>query len=56
MRRFMVPRHVEVSTCPLPRTPTEKIAKAGPRRRGPAAETWDAELDDRVGARGPARR
>lgn len=53
--KFMVPRYVEVSTSPLPRTPTEKIAKTDLRRRGLTARTWDAELDGHVGARGPVR-
>lgn len=41
--KFMVPRYVDVVGEPLPRTPTEKIAKPDLRRRGLTPTTWDAE-------------
>lgn len=41
--RFMVPRYLDITTEPLPRTPTEKISKTDLRERGLSASTWDAE-------------
>lgn len=39
--RHMVPRYVEVTDEPLPRTPTEKVARNVLRQRGVTAETFD---------------
>ncbi|MDX8533991.1 AMP-binding protein [Mesorhizobium sp. VK25A] len=39
--RHMVPRYIEVTDTPLPRTPTEKIARTMLRQRGVGAATFD---------------
>jgi crotonobetaine/carnitine-CoA ligase len=39
--RHMVPRYVEIADTPLPRTPTEKIARNILRERGVSAATFD---------------
>ena len=44
MPRHMVPRYVEVWDRPLPRTPSEKVAKRDLRERGLSPGTWDREL------------
>jgi carnitine-CoA ligase len=41
--RHMVPRYIEFSDGPLPRTPTEKIAKVQLRARGINKQTWDSD-------------
>lgn len=43
MPRHMVPRYVELRDEPLPRTPSEKIAKEPLREAGVTAATWDRE-------------
>lgn len=39
--RHMVPRYVEITDDPLPRTPTEKVARNALRQRGLTPETFD---------------
>lgn len=39
--RHMVPRYIEIADTPLPRTPTEKIARNVLRQRGVSAATFD---------------
>ncbi len=39
--RHMVPRYVEITDEPLPRTPTEKIARASLKERGVSQATFD---------------
>jgi len=39
--RHMVPRYIEITDMPLPRTPTEKIARTALRQRGIGAATFD---------------
>lgn len=39
--RHMVPRYIEITDTPLPRTPTEKIAKNALRERGVSPATFD---------------
>lgn len=39
--RHMVPRYIEITDLPLPRTPTEKIARSVLRQRGLSASTFD---------------
>ncbi len=39
--RHMVPRYVEIVDAPLPRTPTEKIARSELKKKGPAPGTFD---------------
>lgn len=39
--RHMVPRYVEISDAPLPRTPTEKIARNTLKQRGIGESTFD---------------
>lgn len=46
MPRFMVPRFVRFHAGPLPRTPSEKIAKEGLREAGITADSWDRELGE----------
>ncbi|MFN8215604.1 MAG: AMP-binding protein [Solirubrobacterales bacterium] len=48
MPRHMVPRYVEVWDRPLPRTPSEKIAKRDLSERGLSPGTWDRELGGAV--------
>ncbi|HET7573461.1 MAG TPA: AMP-binding protein [Gaiellaceae bacterium] len=43
MPRHMVPRYLEIRRAPLPRTPTEKIAKETLRAEGVTADTFDRE-------------
>jgi hypothetical protein len=52
MPRYMVPRYVEIWDGPLPRTPSEKIAKQELKSRGKSERTWDREAaETRVGTR-----
>ncbi|MFF2852549.1 hypothetical protein ACFVT5_40575 [Streptomyces sp. NPDC058001] len=44
--KYMVPRYLEIAGDRLPRTPTEKVAKAELRKRGLTAAAWDAETAD----------
>ena len=37
----MVPRYIEITDTPLPRTPTEKIARTALRQQGVGAATFD---------------
>lgn len=39
--RHMVPRYIEITDAPLPRTPTEKIARTALRQQGVGAATFD---------------
>ncbi|AZO41908.1 ATP-dependent acyl-CoA ligase [Mesorhizobium sp. M7D.F.Ca.US.005.01.1.1] len=39
--RHMVPRYIEITDIPLPRTPTEKVARNTLRQRGVSAATFD---------------
>jgi crotonobetaine/carnitine-CoA ligase len=39
--RHMVPRYIEITDTPLPRTPTEKIARTALRQQGVGAATFD---------------
>lgn len=39
--RHMVPRYIEITDDPLPRTPTEKVARSALRLRGLSAATFD---------------
>ncbi|RJG41702.1 AMP-binding protein [Mesorhizobium sp. DCY119] len=39
--RHMVPRYIEITDIPLPRTPTEKVARNALRQRGVGAATFD---------------
>ena len=39
--RHMVPRYIEITDTPLPRTPTEKIARNSLKQRGVGAATFD---------------
>lgn len=39
--RHMVPRYIEITDTPLPRTPTEKVARNTLRQRGVGAATFD---------------
>lgn len=39
----MVPRYIEVTDDPLPRTPTEKISRAELKQRGVGPKTMDAD-------------
>jgi crotonobetaine/carnitine-CoA ligase len=39
--RHMVPRYIEITDAPLPRTPTEKIARSVLRQRGVGPDTFD---------------
>lgn len=39
--RHMVPRYIEITDAPLPRTPTEKIARSALRQRGVSEATFD---------------
>ena len=39
--RHMVPRYIEITDMPLPRTPTEKVARSVLRQRGLSEETFD---------------
>lgn len=39
--RHMVPRYIEITDTPLPRTPTEKVARNTLRQRGVSAATFD---------------
>jgi crotonobetaine/carnitine-CoA ligase len=39
--RHMVPRYIEITDAPLPRTPTEKIARSELRQKGITAATFD---------------
>ncbi|MGO4560209.1 AMP-binding protein [Mesorhizobium sp. 2RAF21] len=39
--RHMVPRYIEITDVPLPRTPTEKVARNTLRQRGVSAATFD---------------
>ncbi|VDC19901.1 AMP-binding protein [Pseudogemmobacter humi] len=41
--RHMVPRYVEITDDPLPRTPTEKISRAALKQRGKGPATFDGE-------------
>ncbi len=42
MAHFMVPRYIRL-VDELPKTPTSKIQKAGLRKEGITADTWDRE-------------
>lgn len=46
MPRYMVPRYVRLWSGPLPRTPSEKIAKQSLREEGVTPDTCDRELDE----------
>jgi crotonobetaine/carnitine-CoA ligase len=39
--RHMVPRYIEITDVPLPRTPTQKVARSVLRQRGVGQETFD---------------
>ena len=39
--RHMVPRYIEITDAPLPRTPTEKVARTALRQQGVGAATFD---------------
>lgn len=39
--RHMIPRYIEITDTPLPRTPTEKIARSELRQRGVTSMTFD---------------
>ena len=39
--RHMVPRYIEIADAPLPRTPTEKIARHALKLRGVNEATFD---------------
>lgn len=39
--RHMVPRYIEITDAPLPRTPTEKVARSVLRQRGLGPTTFD---------------
>lgn len=39
--RHMVPRYIEITDTPLPRTPTEKVARNSLRQRGVGPDTFD---------------
>lgn len=39
--RHMVPRYIEIVDTPLPRTPTEKIARTELKKKGPGSGTFD---------------
>ncbi|MDH4985854.1 AMP-binding protein [Aminobacter anthyllidis] len=39
--RHMVPRYIEITDTPLPRTPTEKVARSSLRQRGVSDATFD---------------
>ncbi|HEV7250074.1 MAG TPA: AMP-binding protein [Shinella sp.] len=39
--RHMVPRYIEITDAPLPRTPTEKVARSVLRQRGLSEATFD---------------
>ncbi|MBT1155391.1 AMP-binding protein [Aminobacter anthyllidis] len=39
--RHMVPRYIEITDAPLPRTPTEKVARSSLRQRGVSDATFD---------------
>lgn len=42
--RHMVPRYIEITDIPLPRTPTEKVARSILRQRGISEATFDRGL------------
>lgn len=46
MPAFWVPRYLELTTEPLPRTPTNKVEKYRLVQRGSTAATWDREAED----------
>jgi crotonobetaine/carnitine-CoA ligase len=39
--RHMIPRYIEITDTPLPRTPTEKIARSALKQRGVSGATFD---------------
>lgn len=43
--RHMVPRYIEITDAPLPRTPTEKISRADLKKAGVGPLTFDREQD-----------
>jgi crotonobetaine/carnitine-CoA ligase len=39
--RHMAPRYIEITDLPLPRTPTEKVARNELKKRGVSEDTFD---------------